>query len=580
MSAQSEANQAALEFACHSAAQLALLADPEAPITVPPYSSPPGTSVFYNGPQNCVVSCVDGSTTGFTTPPGRFVGANQAQADALAASYACQQAQNNKLCLSGLPLECCLQQPFTATINATGGLGTGTWVQTGGTLPPGLTAVGTNRNLVISGTPTTIGDYTFDFKCTLSSGVSRTKTFTLLVMGITDTSLPGFSQNIPYSFQLTAVGGTGSYTFGLVAGALPAGLHISSTGLISGTPIVPFDVYPVGIAVSDGVVVCRRDLEFSDVCIPSVTPALETAFVNNFFQAAYANVTGKVWCINSSTLSDILEVNPTSGAILHSVPIVTAQISCLFYENTNQLLYIAYNVAGDIWLSSVDPVTRAITNSVNTGSNFASHSPRVATFDPTRNRVWFGGQDEVFVLEVSGFTVSSPNAAPHVFSGGLCYCSGSDVVIAMGNINFTNNSAVIQVDPQTLATNAVDINADNGNTFGAVYSPQDNRVYAPSAPGTKCFVINPSSPDGTNFITVAAQPIGGVYNSCTNRVQILIVSAGFVVCDYINPDTNVVTAHVVTGNTYPAFVDPANMVFDSDNARVWFGSKTALLKFT
>jgi len=39
-----------------------------------------------------------------------------------------------------------------------------------------------------------------------------------------------------YSQQLTATGGAGGYTFGLGTGALPGGLTLSSSGLLSGTP--------------------------------------------------------------------------------------------------------------------------------------------------------------------------------------------------------------------------------------------------------------------------------------------------------------------------------------------------------
>lgn len=589
MSLQDDANAAAKAFACNSAAQLALLANPEAPQIIidgvpsdpvaPGYTSPPGTHLFYNGPATCAVACADGSTTFFTTPPGRFAGSTQAQANAVAMSYACQQAQLGKLCLSNLAGEACLGQPAGFVVNATGAIGTGSWIQISGTLPPGLNAVGNNRQLLISGTPTTIGDYTFEFKCTLTSGISRTKTFSLKVMGITDTSLPGFSKNVPYSFQLTASGGTPPYSFALVSGFLPAGLHLSSSGLISGTPIVDFDSYPVGIAVNDGHVICRKDLSFVSLCVPAIVPALDAAYAGNFYQAAYANVTGKVWCISSATFTDLLEVSIT-GTTLHTVAIPgTTSIGCIFYDNTNELIYIAYDLLGNVWISSVNPTTRVIINSVDTGVLSGGNMPSVATYDPLRNKVWFGGQSTVFALTVSGFTVSSSPNTPDLFFGGVVYCSGSDVIMAMGNMNGTGNSAVTLIDPASFARTTIDINVDNGNTFGAVYCANNDRVYAPSAPGTKVFVINPSSVNGGTSIVVANQPIGGIYNSCTNRVQILGVSGGNAFCDYINPATSAVT-HVGTIITYPFFVDPTNMFFDEDNARVWFGSKTALLKFT
>lgn len=50
------------------------------------------------------------------------------------------------------------------------------------------------------------------------------------------TELPNYTQNTPYSFQLPATGGSGSYSWGITTGTLPDGLDLSITGLISGTP--------------------------------------------------------------------------------------------------------------------------------------------------------------------------------------------------------------------------------------------------------------------------------------------------------------------------------------------------------
>jgi hypothetical protein len=53
---------------------------------------------------------------------------------------------------------------------------------------------------------------------------------------ITTISIAPLTKNVPYSQQLSAAGGAAPYTWSLTAGALPPGLTLSSTGLISGTP--------------------------------------------------------------------------------------------------------------------------------------------------------------------------------------------------------------------------------------------------------------------------------------------------------------------------------------------------------
>ena len=40
----------------------------------------------------------------------------------------------------------------------------------------------------------------------------------------------------PYSQQISGAGGTGPYTYAVTPGALPAGVTLSATGLLSGTP--------------------------------------------------------------------------------------------------------------------------------------------------------------------------------------------------------------------------------------------------------------------------------------------------------------------------------------------------------
>lgn len=49
-------------------------------------------------------------------------------------------------------------------------------------------------------------------------------------------AIPSGTVNQAYSFQVQACCGTTPYTFSIYSGSLPAGLTLSSSGLISGTP--------------------------------------------------------------------------------------------------------------------------------------------------------------------------------------------------------------------------------------------------------------------------------------------------------------------------------------------------------
>ena len=151
-----------------------------------------------------------------------------------------------------------VNQPYRATIQATGGTGTYTWSITGGTLPPGITF----SNAQLSGTPTTSGSYQFTVQVTDAASKSDSKTLTLVVGGVIvfncnsclagTLTLPYATPGVPLSYTLSASGGTAPYTWCVVestggcdngsGGALPAGITLNTssggtdTAVISGTP--------------------------------------------------------------------------------------------------------------------------------------------------------------------------------------------------------------------------------------------------------------------------------------------------------------------------------------------------------
>ena len=70
--------------------------------------------------------------------------------------------------------------------------------------------------------------------------------------------LPVGFAGTPYSVNLTATGGTGAYHWTVTGGALPAGLTLSPTGTISGTPTGP-DGGTASVQVQDDVDVTAQD---------------------------------------------------------------------------------------------------------------------------------------------------------------------------------------------------------------------------------------------------------------------------------------------------------------------------------
>jgi large repetitive protein len=159
-------------------------------------------------------------------------------------------------------------QPYSKTFGGAGGCGPALPYQytiIGGKLPPGLSL---SFSGTISGTPTTAGSFSFWVNLSDQNPPSESwcvpaaaqREFTITVGGgapavplsIVQAALAPKATTLdaPYTFQLTASGG-GSQTWSLAGGSLPAGLQLSASGLISGTPTATGD-FGFTVRVSDG----------------------------------------------------------------------------------------------------------------------------------------------------------------------------------------------------------------------------------------------------------------------------------------------------------------------------------------
>jgi large repetitive protein len=125
--------------------------------------------------------------------------------------------------------------PYAQTLTATGGSGSYSWAISAGSLPAWASLNGNS----LSGTPNTSGTTTFTVQ--LGDGItSLTRVLSIKIngrLGVVTTNLADGDANVAYSQTLIAGGGSGSYTWSLKSGTLPAGLSLkNTTGVISGTP--------------------------------------------------------------------------------------------------------------------------------------------------------------------------------------------------------------------------------------------------------------------------------------------------------------------------------------------------------
>ncbi|MGF6418916.1 outer membrane autotransporter protein [Stenotrophomonas sp. AN71] len=126
---------------------------------------------------------------------------------------------------------------YAQTLTASGGNGTYSFSVTGGGLPSGITLSSAG---VLSGTPTVAGTFNFTVQATDGNNFTGSRAYSLVVnapaITLAPATLPAGSGGVAYSQTLTASAGVGSYTFSLSAGALPPGIGLSSSGVISGIP--------------------------------------------------------------------------------------------------------------------------------------------------------------------------------------------------------------------------------------------------------------------------------------------------------------------------------------------------------
>ncbi len=130
---------------------------------------------------------------------------------------------------------------YSGALIGTGGTPPYSWALiNNSTLPTGLSLAASGA---ITGTPTATGYFSIAAKVTDSASATATGNFVLNVTAAappgtitTAATLPPGTVGAAYSLTLTATGGTPPYVWTAPQSALPAGLSLSSNGVLAGTP--------------------------------------------------------------------------------------------------------------------------------------------------------------------------------------------------------------------------------------------------------------------------------------------------------------------------------------------------------
>ena len=217
-------------------------------------------------------------------------------------------------------------------LSPTGGTSPYTWDLKAGTppLPNGLTL---SNNGVISGTPTVTSNATHTFTLTDATSLTIEKPLQLTVNAVplsitTNSPLQQGTVSQPYTRTLTATGGMSPIEWNLESGALPAGLGLSTAGVISGTPTAA-GTSNFTIRVTDSTPptsqTATKPLQLIIGAAPptlTITTPAGSALPSGSVGSAYntsLDATGgtgaHTWSITSGALPNGLSLNPATGGI-------------------------------------------------------------------------------------------------------------------------------------------------------------------------------------------------------------------------------------------------------------------------
>jgi len=381
---------------------------------------------------------------------------------------------------------------FSQTLTSTGGLAPYTYTLQTGTLPPGLSL---SSSGVLSGTPTQRGGYTFSVRSTDSTSptaqfVDKGYTGTVQNPTLTLTTPSGTAiQNVSFSQTLSTSGGVAPYAYQLETGTLPAGITVSSTGVVSGTTTAAPGNYPVTIRVTDASTGPGSYFEVENYTLtvsppPSVSIAVSPASVSEDGATNLTYTVTRSLNLSSPTVVNITTTGTATAGTDYSGNVATVTIPA---GATTATIVINPNVDG-----TVEP-DETVTLTVAAGTGYTVGVPASAT-------------GNILNDDVPSVTVSvSPAAVAEDGAPNLIY-------------TFTLNQA---------AFSAVSVNytiggtATNGTDYATIASP----LVIPAGNTTGTVTVNPTADatieaDETATLTLAAGTgyTVGVPNSATGTI--------------------------------------------------------------
>lgn len=337
---------------------------------------------------------------------------------------------------------------YNQSVSASGGTTPYTYAITAGALPAGLTL--SSSTGAITGTPTAGGTSNFTVTATDANSFTAAQAYTFTTgqptITLAPATLPGAAIGAAYSGTITASGGTAPYTYAVSAGALPAGMTLSSTGVISGTPTAAgtfnFTVTATDASIGTGAPY-TASLAYS-IIVGKANQTIAFAGITATYGDAPVTLTGTASSgLGVTYVSSDPSVATVSGSTLTILSAGTATITASQAGDAN------YNAAADV-TKALTVNAKAIAITANTQTKVYGVADPALTYNITS-----GGL--VGTDAFTGTLTRDAGEAVNTYAikqGTLALNSNYTVTYTGANLTITPANLTVKADDQTRAYNA------------------------------------------------------------------------------------------------------------------------------